>query len=57
MYKIPTYSQLTAAIFNSSLIHVSCDLRSNMVVLSDPENMGIAVGTFFLSCIEAEIHV
>ena len=40
--------KLIRAIFNSSQIHSSSSLRSSLVFLPDPENMGIAVGNLFL---------
>ena len=46
-----------AAIFNFSLIRTSGSARSSLVVLPDLENMGMAVGSSLLSCIEAETYV
>ena len=43
------------AIFDSSQIHTSSSLRSSLVLLPDPENMGVAFGISLLSSIEAEI--
>jgi len=45
------------AIFDLSPIRTSDILRSTSVVLSDLENIGIAVGISLLSCMEAEIYV
>ena len=49
--------RLMAAIFDFSLIQTSDSLRSSLVLLSDPENMVIAVEISLLSCIAAEIYV
>ena len=38
--------RLTNDVVNSQLIHTSGGLCSSLVVLPDPENMGIAVGIF-----------
>jgi len=46
-----------AAVFDFFLIRSSDDLRSSLVVSSNLENMGLAVGISLLLCIEAEIHV
>jgi hypothetical protein len=46
-----------AAIFDLSLNHTSGSIRDSLVVLSDLENMGMAVEISLLSCIEVEICV
>jgi len=51
------YFRLMAASFDFSQIQTSVILMSTLVVLPDLENMGIAVGISFISCIEAEICV
>jgi len=56
-YDLSTYFRLMAAIFDFSLIRTSDSLRSSLVVSTDLENTGIAVGILLLSCIEAEICV
>ena len=44
------------AIFDSLLIPTLDSLYSSFLVLLNPGNMGIAVGTSLLSCIHAEIY-
>jgi len=46
-----------AAIFDFSQIRTSVILMSTLVVLPDLENIGMAVGISFLSCIKTEICV
>ena len=46
---------LTAAIFKNRLPVTSDSIRINAIVLLDPENGGLAVGTASLSGLEAEI--
>jgi len=46
-----------AAIFDFSLLRTSDSLRGSLVVSTDLENIGTAVGMPLLSCIEAEICV
>ena len=46
-----------ATIFDSPLTLTSDSIRTSPVVLPYPENMDIAVGISFLSCIQAEICV
>ena len=36
---------------------MSDSIFTSLYVLSDPENLGISVGIFLLSCIRAEIYV
>jgi len=45
-----------AAIFDLTPVRTSGILRSTSVVLPDLENIGIAVGSSLLSCMEAEIY-
>ena len=47
--------RLLAAIFNLRLTLTSDSIRTNQVVLLDPENMGIAVGDSLLSSVQVEI--
>ena len=49
--------QLTNDIVNSQLIHTLGGLRSSLVVLPDPENIGITVGISFISCIQDKIYI
>ena len=51
------YFRLQATISDFLQIHTSSSLCSSLVLLPDPENMGIAVGISLLSCIEADIYV
>jgi len=46
-----------AAIFDVRYTQTSEYIHTSLVVLPDPENMGVAVGISLLSCIPAEIHV
>ena len=46
-----------AAIFDFRHTQTSFSLHTNLTVLPDPENMGIAVEISWLSCTEAEINV
>ena len=48
--------KLMYAILDSSQIHTSSSLCSSLVLLSDPKNMGIAVGVSLLSSVQAEIY-
>ena len=49
--KYHIYFRLMVTIFDSPLMHTSGNLRSSLVVLPDPENMGIAVGISLLSIV------
>ena len=48
--------KLIYAILDSSQIHTSSSLRSSLVLLLDPENIGIAVGVSLLSSVLAEVY-
>jgi hypothetical protein len=50
------YWKLMHAIFDSSRIHPSSSLRSDLVLLPDRGNMIIAVRILLLTCIEAEMY-
>ena len=52
-----TNFRVTDAIFSSQLVHTSGSLCSSLVVLPDPENMGVAVGISLLSCAQVELRV
>jgi len=56
-YDLSTYFRLMAAIFDFSLICTSDSLRSSLIVSSDLENMGIAVGISLLLCIDTELRL
>jgi len=49
------YFRLISAIFDLSFFQTWDNIRSSLIGLPDLENMGIAVGISFLSCIEAKI--
>jgi hypothetical protein len=46
-----------AAIFDFPHIHTSHSIRTSLLVLLDPENMGVAVVISLISCVSAEIYV
>ena len=46
-----------AAIFDFQQTQTSGSILNSLFVLSDPENMGVAVGIAWLSCTRAEIYV
>src|SRR5208282_3765583 len=50
-------SGLAAAIFKNRLPVTSDSIRNGAIELLDPENVGLAVETKLLSCLEAEIYV
>ena len=49
--------KVICAIFDSLLIHTSESLRSSLVIVPDPENIGLAVGILLLLCKQADICV
>ena len=40
-----------------AILSIQTDLTFVLLMLPDPENMGIAVGILLLSCVQAEIYV
>jgi len=48
---------VSAAICDVQLTLTSHNNRTTPVVLSDPENVGLAVGISLLSCVQVEIYV
>ena len=46
-----------AAIYDFQHTQTSDSILSSLFVLSDPENVGVAVGISLLSCLRAEIYV
>jgi hypothetical protein len=50
------YFRFMAAMFDLPVTPTWESIRTSPTVFPDPDNMGIAVGISFLSCIEAEIR-